>query len=110
MLDVLDALRLIETDKQINIVNYIDGVYHLLWSGFKEDLDESVTIFDDIETYEVENIVIDASGVNLVVYVEEDYFTVPDDMNSFIDFYEITSGRADREMQQVYNWLGFKMI
>lgn len=114
MIDLYDTLELLDTNKQINILARSGDTYHMLISGFKEDI-LNTSILDDIETHEVDHIIDDEnflSGVCIELDMDDEYFTLPDndDRSGHIDFYQIKDSIADQEMQDVYDDLGFYII
>lgn len=114
MIDLYDALDLLYTNKQINVLARSGDTYHMLISGFKDDILKH-PVFSDIETHEVDSIIDDENfltGICIELYFEDDYFTLPedDDRSGYIDFYQIKGDIAPKEMVDVYNDLGFYML
>ena len=112
-MDLADFLNLLDTNKKVNVLNKTGDVYHMLLSGFKEDV-MNTSVFDDIETYEIESVVVDENfyaGVNIILNIEEDYFALDDeDKSGHIDFYEIMTDTADDDMYAAYDELGFYIL
>lgn len=112
-MDLSDMLNIITTDKEITVMVKTGEDYHVILSGFKEDITDT-SVFDDVELNEVSEIIDDNqfySGLCLILDIEEETFTIQDDDKSgHIDFYEIANNVADPEMQEVYDELGFYML
>ena len=110
MIDLADMLELLDTDELINVLNRTGDVYHVLISGLKDEI-RNTSVFEDIETYEVYSVYVDAGNVNIVLSIEEDYFTMDDDNKSgYVDFYKIMNDVADEEMFNTYDELGFYVL